>query len=128
MKPTVGKPISRIGPSWHGEEVRLMRDRLEADSNPECRVIPRSSALGVILEADANLITASALFDSIKPRVCGLTSKQWAFSFSLLNAAAFLFSGPFRKGGASPTSEPPLLGRGVPLLHPRGVLLTLGEA
>ena len=65
-----------------------MRDRLEADSNPECRVILRSSALGVILEADANLITASALFDSIKPRVCGLTSKQWAFSFSLLTAAA----------------------------------------
>ena len=105
-----------------------MRDRLEADSNPECRVILRSSALGVILEADANLITASALFDSIKPRVCGLTSKQWAFSFSLLTAAAFLFSGPFRKGGASPTSELPLLGRGVPPLHPRGVSLTLGEA
>jgi hypothetical protein len=62
VKPTVGQPISRIGPSWHGEEVRLMRDRLEADSNPEFRVILRSSALGVILEADAPLFSLGALY------------------------------------------------------------------
>jgi hypothetical protein len=47
--------IWRRGLSWHGGEVRLMRDRVEADSNPECGAILRSSALGVILEADAPL-------------------------------------------------------------------------
>jgi hypothetical protein len=39
-----------------------MRGRVEADSNPECGAILRSSALGVIPEADAPLFSLRALY------------------------------------------------------------------
>ena len=64
-----------------------MRDTLEADSNPECGAILRSSALGVILEADAPLFSLRALY-SIKQRVCVMASQPFAFSFFLPTAVA----------------------------------------
>ena len=64
-----------------------MRDRVEADSNPKCGPILRSSALGGIPEADAPLFALRALY-SIKQRVCVMASQPFAFSFFLPTAVA----------------------------------------
>lgn len=65
-----------------------MRDRVEADSNPECGAILRSPALGVIPEADAPLFSLRALIRLIKQRVCVMAWQPSAFSFFLPTAVA----------------------------------------